>query len=102
MPYCMTFPKDCIFDEVPTPFITPPRSTDNSEYTQVVAGPGSVGAMRDVKVTRPNQLWAVGITYLPMALGFLYLVAVKDWPSRYIASWRLSNTLEAGFCAEAL
>ena len=42
------------------------------------------------------------ITYLPMARGFLYLVAIMDWHSRYVVAWRLSNTLEAGFCAEAL
>ena len=55
-------------------------------------------------------MWAADITYLPMARGFLYLVAVMDWHSRYVVSWRLSNTpdrgrgqaLEAGFCAEAL
>ena len=54
------------------------------------------------EITRPNQVWAADITYLPMARGFLYLVAVMDWHSRYVLSWRLSNTLEAGFCAEAL
>ena len=54
------------------------------------------------RITRPNQVWAADITYLPMARGFLYLVAVMDWYSRYVLSWRLSNTLEAGFCAEAL
>ena len=54
------------------------------------------------EITRPNQVWAADITYLPMARGFLYLVAVMDWHSRYVVSWRLSNTLEAGFCAEAL
>ena len=42
------------------------------------------------------------ITYLPMAHGFLYLAAIMDWHSRYVVAWRLSNTLEAGFCAEAL
>ena len=47
-------------------------------------------------------MWAADITYLPMARGFLYLVAVMDWYSRYVVAWRLSNTLEAGFCAEAL
>ena len=47
-------------------------------------------------------MWAADITYLPMARGFLYLVAVMDWHSRYVLAWRLSNTLEAGFCAEAL
>ena len=46
-------------------------------------------------------MWAADITYLPMARGFLYLVAVMDWYSRYVVAWRLSNTLEAGFCAEA-
>ena len=47
-------------------------------------------------------MWAADITYLPMSRGFLYLVAVMDWHSRYVLAWRLSNTLEAGFCAEAL
>ena len=58
--------------------------------------------LRNVRITRPNQVWAADITYLPMAWGFLYLVAVMDWHSRYVVAWRLSNTLEAGFCAEAL
>ena len=55
-----------------------------------------------MKITRPNQVWAVDITYIPMARGFLYLVAIIDWYSRYVLSWRLSNTLDAGFCVEAL
>ena len=58
--------------------------------------------LRNVRITRPNQMWAADITYLPMARGFLYLVAVMDWHSRYVVAWQLSNTLEAGFCAEAL
>ena len=58
--------------------------------------------LRNARITRPNQVWAADITYLPMARGFLYLVAVMDWHSRYVVSWRLSNTLEIGFCAEAL
>ena len=58
--------------------------------------------LRDARITRPNQVWAADITYVPMAQGFLYLVAVMDWHSRYVLAWRLSNTLEAGFCAEAL
>ena len=58
--------------------------------------------LRNTKITRPNQVWAAEITDLPMARGFLYLVAVMDWHSRYVVGWRLSNTLEAGFCAEAL
>ena len=55
-----------------------------------------------VKITRPNQVWAADITYIPMARGFLYLVAIIDWYSRYVLSWRLSNTLDASFCVEAL
>ena len=58
--------------------------------------------LRNTRITRPNQVWAADITYLPIARGFLYLVAVMDWHSRYVVGWRLSNTLEAGFCAEAL
>jgi putative transposase len=58
--------------------------------------------LRDMKITRPNQVWAADITYIPMARGFLYLVAIIDWYSRYVLSWRLSNTLDAGFCVEAL
>jgi len=55
-----------------------------------------------LRITRPNQVWAADITYIPMARGFLYLVAIIDWCSRYVLSWRLSNTLDAGFCVEAL
>ena len=55
-----------------------------------------------MKITRPNQVWAADITYIPMARGFLYLVAIIDWHSRYVLSWRLSNTLDADFCVEAL
>jgi putative transposase len=54
-----------------------------------------------MKITRPNQVWAADITYIPMARG-LYLVAIIDWYSRYVLSWRLSNTLDASFCVEAL
>jgi putative transposase len=55
-----------------------------------------------LKITRPDQVWAADITYIPMARGFLYLVAIIDWYSRYVLSWRLSNTLDVGFCIEAL
>ena len=58
--------------------------------------------LRNLAIIRPNQIWAADITYLPMARGFLYLVAIMDWHSWYVVAWRLSNTLEAGFCAEAL
>ena len=58
--------------------------------------------LRDLTITQANQVWAADITYLPMARGFLYLVAIMDWHSRYVVAWGLSNTLETGFCAEAL
>ena len=58
--------------------------------------------LRNLAVTRPNQVWASDITYVPLRHGFLYLVAVMDWYSRYVLSWRLSNTLEGTFCLEAL
>ena len=54
------------------------------------------------EITSLNQAWAADITYLPMERGFVYLVVVMDGHSRYVLSWRLSNTLEAGFCAEVL
>jgi len=58
--------------------------------------------LRDLKITRPNQVWAADITYIPMSRGFLYLVTIIDWYSRYVISWRLSNTLDADFCVAAL
>jgi putative transposase len=58
--------------------------------------------LRSMRITRANQVWAADITYIPMARGFLYLVAVIDWYSRYVLSWRLSNTLDVDFCADAL
>ena len=58
--------------------------------------------LRNLPVTRPNQVWAMDITYIPMARGFVYLVAVVDWFSRRVLSWRLSITLEADFCIEAV
>ena len=53
-------------------------------------------------IDRPNLVWSSDITYLPMARGFLYLMAIIDWYSRYVLAWRLSNTLDAAFCVEAL
>jgi putative transposase len=58
--------------------------------------------LRGKEVTRANQCWAADITYLPMARGFCYLVAVMDWASRKVLAWRLSNTLDALFCTEAI
>ena len=58
--------------------------------------------LRNLKINLPNQVWAADITYIPMARGFMYLVAVMDWNSRKVLSWRLSNTLDTDFCVEAL
>ena len=58
--------------------------------------------LKDIEIVRPNQVWCADITYIPMRRGFLYLVAVMDWHSRKVLSWKLSNTLEADFCVAAL
>jgi putative transposase len=58
--------------------------------------------LRNLPIERPNRVWAIDITYLPMKRGFLYLVAIMDWASRRILSWRLSNTMHADFCITAL
>ena len=58
--------------------------------------------LRKLAVTRPNQVWATDITYVPMARGFVYLVAIADWFSRRVLSWRVSISLDAEFCIEAL
>lgn len=58
--------------------------------------------LRNLEINRPNQVWSSDITYIQMEHGFLYLVAIIDWFSRYVVSWRISNTMEASFCIEAL
>lgn len=58
--------------------------------------------LRGLVIERPNQVWCADITYIRMLQGFLYLVAIMDWYSRYVLAWRLSNTLDVGFCIEAL
>jgi putative transposase len=58
--------------------------------------------LRGLTIDRPNQVWATDITYIPMARGFVYLCAVMDWFARRILAWRLSNTMEAEFCIDAL
>ena len=58
--------------------------------------------LRGIEITRPNHVWAADITYIPMARGFCYLVAVMDWASRMVLSWRVSNTLDSAFCVDAL
>jgi putative transposase len=70
-----------------------------------VAAPGAKAypyLLRDRKLTRVDEVWSSDITYVPMKHGFMYLTAVIDWYSRYVLSWRLSNTLDGGFCLEAL
>lgn len=58
--------------------------------------------LRAVSITEPNHVWASDITYIPMAQGFLYLVAIIDWATRAVLAWRLSNTMDTGFCIAAL
>lgn len=58
--------------------------------------------LRNLEIVRPDQVWCCDITYIPMELGFFYLVAVMDWYSRYVLSWRLSNSMDVDFCVEAL
>ena len=58
--------------------------------------------LKGLSITRPNQVWCADITYIPMRRGFLYLVAIMDWATRKVLSWKLSNTMDAGFCVEAL
>jgi putative transposase len=57
--------------------------------------------LRDLAIIHPHQVWSTDITYIPMPQGFMYLVAILDWYSRYVLSWRLSNTLDGSFCLEA-
>ena len=58
--------------------------------------------LRGMTIDQPNQVWATDITYIPMARGFMYLIAIMDWATRKVLSWRLSNTLDTRFCVEAL
>ena len=58
--------------------------------------------LRDVPIDRPDHVWCADVTYIPMRRGFLYLVAIMDWASRKVLAWRLSNSLDASFCVEAL
>ena len=58
--------------------------------------------LHGLAIVRPNQVWSTDITYIRMTYGFLYLVAIMDWFSRFVLSWRLSNTLDVGFCLDAL
>ena len=58
--------------------------------------------LRDMVICRPNQVWCADITYIPMRRGFQYLIAIMDWATRKVLSWRLSNTMDSEFCIEAL
>jgi putative transposase len=58
--------------------------------------------LKGMTIDRPNQVWCADITYIPVQRGFLYLVAIMDWATRHVLAWRLSNTMDAGFCVEAL
>ncbi len=58
--------------------------------------------LKGMAINRPNQVWCADITYIPVRRGFLYLVAIMDWATRHVLAWRLSNTMDASFCVEAL
>ena len=58
--------------------------------------------LRGMVIERPDQVWCADVTYIPMRRGFLYLVAIMDWATRKVLAWRVSNTLDAAFCVEAL
>lgn len=58
--------------------------------------------LRGLDIKRPNQVWAADITYVPMPVGFIYLVVIMDWFSRFVVAWQLSNTLDGAFCLDAL
>lgn len=58
--------------------------------------------LRGGTIDKPNQVWGTDITYIPMARGFMYLIAIMDWATRKVLSWRFSNTLDTRFCVEAL
>lgn len=72
---------------------TSKRSQEHKIYPYLLKG---------LEITRPNQVWATDITYIRLRGGFLYLAAILDWASRYVLAWRLSNSLDTGFCIEAL
>ena len=76
-----------------------PKPKTSEPHPEHVAHPY---LLRGLAISRVNQVWATDITYVPMKTGFVYLVAVMDWYSRRVLSWRLSNTLDSSFCVEAL
>jgi len=75
------------------------------KHKTTVANPGHTlypYLLRDFEITGPNQVWSADITYVPIQHGFMYLVAILDWFSRYVLAWHLSNTLDGQFCLDAL
>ena len=80
-----------------TPIYQRPRTSDPHPQHRVYPY-----LLRKLAIERPKHVWCVDVTYIPMRRGFLYLVALMDWASRKVLAWRLSNTMDAGFCVEAL
>jgi len=74
-----------------------PRTSDPHPHHRIY-----LYLLRKLKITRPNHVWCADITYIPVQRGFLYLVAIMDWATRHVLAWRLSNTMDAKFCVEAL
>ena len=80
-----------------TPIYQRPRTSDPHPEHRVFPY-----LLRGMVIDRPDQVWCADVTYIPMRRGFLYLVAIMDWATRKVLAWRVSNTLDAGFCVEAL
>ena len=80
-----------------TPIYQRPRTSDPHPQHRIYPY-----LLRKLTIERPNHVWCADVTYIPMRRGFLYLVAIMDWHTRKVLSWRISNTLEADFCVEAL
>ena len=80
-----------------TPIYQRPRTSDPHPQHRVYPY-----LLRKLVIDRPNQVWCADVTYIPLRRGFLYLVAIMDWATRKVLAWRLSNTMDAGFCVAAL
>ncbi len=80
-----------------TPIYQRPRTSDPHPQHRVYPY-----LLRKLVIDRPNQVWCADVTYMPMRRGFLYLVTIMDWATRKVLAWRLSNTMDAGFCVAAL
>ncbi|MDR6790034.1 putative transposase, partial [Sphingomonas sp. BE138] len=80
-----------------TPIYQRPRTSDPHPQHRVYPY-----LLRKLAIERPNHVWCADVTYIPMRRGFLYLVAIMDWATRKVLAWRLSNTMDAGFCVAAL